>query len=297
MADMFRRIFGMGPGRQPSRPDFIQAEGDGVRLRVVEDNTASAIAAKHNFAAIYGAANMPPNFAMRGVIEVQKDGAWVPVSGSNNFVPDMTAQVAFLQGYRETGQVGMQPINPNGSMATQTGGVGGTAGPSGSADKAAAKETQQQQPAGPSQLTQDQAALLESLGPVMRGLPESTQTQLGKRVITDVLDKLLPQRGQGEGEIVDVPEQGRRQDQLGPTRKRAEQNAAGDAVQSGPAGPGQGAGSAGSGTARQASPQAVDPSRLIDIGPWRAGRAGQGQDSGGLGMFMMPDPTAGMRFF
>lgn len=122
-----RRIFGLGPAAMPKRPDHIEymTDNGSTRLRYVEDTTASAIAARHNFSMIYGAANLPANFGMRGVIEVkQNDGVWAPVSGTSAFVPDMESQMAALQAYKETGIIGAQPVNAQGTLA----GTGGTDG-------------------------------------------------------------------------------------------------------------------------------------------------------------------------
>ena len=122
-----RRIFGLGPAAMPKRPDHIEymTDNGSTRLRYVEDTTASAIAARHNFSMIYGAANLPANFGMRGVIEVkQNDGVWTPVSGTSAFVPDMESQMAALQAYKETGIIGAQPVNAQGTLA----GPGGTDG-------------------------------------------------------------------------------------------------------------------------------------------------------------------------
>ena len=122
-----RRIFGLGPAAMPKRPDHIEymTDNGSTRLRYVDDTTASAIAARHNFSMIYGAANLPANFGMRGVIEVkQNDGVWTPVSGTSAFVPDMESQMAALQAYKETGIIGAQPVNAQGTLA----GPGGTDG-------------------------------------------------------------------------------------------------------------------------------------------------------------------------
>lgn len=113
MLDMFRRMFGMGPGRQTQRATIQYMQNDEGTERVIlqEDHSPQAIAARHNMGMIYGKANVPATFGMRPVIEVRDAGGnWMPVSGSKDIVPDTDAQVAFLQNYRKTGQIGVTPM-------------------------------------------------------------------------------------------------------------------------------------------------------------------------------------------
>ena len=100
--------------------DYIeQVAPDGkARIRVTQDTSMSAVAARWNASQIYGAANLPDNFTTRRVIEVQgSDGAWVPVTGAKNAIPDTETQVAAFQSWRETGIIGPQPVNKAGSEA------------------------------------------------------------------------------------------------------------------------------------------------------------------------------------
>ena len=127
--DMFRRIFGLGkPFREP-RPSEILASGTDARLVLHESRDPVDIGARENFAMLYGRANLPPHFAMQGVIEVQDGGGnWVPVTGNDFRGVSMEAQTAALQSFRETGIIGPQPINESGSMQIEQSGptIGGT---------------------------------------------------------------------------------------------------------------------------------------------------------------------------
>lgn len=117
---VWNRIFGTrnkSPVPAPSGFTAYTNEDAGERLSWVPDQSASAIAARHNFAAIYGANNMPPNFGLRPVIEVRDGtGAWVPVSGNTRAVPDLETQEAYLASYRESGIIGPQAVGEGGSM-------------------------------------------------------------------------------------------------------------------------------------------------------------------------------------
>lgn len=121
----FRRIFGLGPSRMAARPDEVYYDnGNGERILMADATSADAIAARHNFAAIYGADNMPANFAKQGVIQVQKDGQWTNVNGTSLVPGSMQTQTAALQSYRETGIIGPQPVNEQGNMQPSSGPVG-----------------------------------------------------------------------------------------------------------------------------------------------------------------------------
>ena len=113
MEDVLRMMFGFGPRRQQlPQPRLQQQNEDGTeRVMLSPDTSASAVAARHNMAQIYGRANVPQNFGMRPVIEVRDaSGEWVPVSGSRDAVPDGMTQIAYLQNYRKTGQIGVTPL-------------------------------------------------------------------------------------------------------------------------------------------------------------------------------------------
>ena len=108
----FRRIIGMGPAPLKTPESYIafNSKDGNERLRMVADTSASAIAGRYNQQMIYGKNNMPPEFAMRGVIEVKgQDGEWTPVTGSRRGVPNMEAQMAALSSFRENGVVGPAP--------------------------------------------------------------------------------------------------------------------------------------------------------------------------------------------
>lgn len=130
--DTFRRIFGLGPKKQ-AMPDpvtvFTRDDGT-ARVRMVPDASPNAALARNALINILGADNVPPGFGMGPVIEVKgKDGAWTPVSGSKGMQPGIETQMGYLQSFQETGIVGPQPVNPDGSMAAQSGGLGETASP------------------------------------------------------------------------------------------------------------------------------------------------------------------------
>jgi len=115
--EMLRRIFGAGPARRQPRPDIVQMEGPDARFVYRETVNPVAIAARENFAMLYGRDNLPPHMAMDGVIEVRgPQGNWTPVTGSTGFNLGMEAQVAALQSFRETGIIGPQAVNTSGSM-------------------------------------------------------------------------------------------------------------------------------------------------------------------------------------
>lgn len=119
---VFNRIFG-GEQRNPTtrqEPYIHFTNKDNTeRLRMVPDTSQSAVAARHSMTMIYGANSMPKDFAMRGVVEVKDPttGQFVPVTGNSRAVPDMDAQIASLQSFRESGIIGPQPINADGSNA------------------------------------------------------------------------------------------------------------------------------------------------------------------------------------
>lgn len=108
------RILGVG---RTARSQSSQAGGndgviyenasEGVRLRRVQDTSMNAVAARHNAAMIYGSANISPEFTMRNLIEVRgADGSWSPVTGRNRAQPNLEAQIAALDTWRETGRTG-----------------------------------------------------------------------------------------------------------------------------------------------------------------------------------------------
>lgn len=121
----FRRIFGLGPSRMASQPaEVVYDNGHGTRLLAAQDTSANAVAARHNFAAIYGADNMPAGFTRKGVVQVQDgSGQWQNVSGQDMLVPDMNTQIAALQAYEKTGIIGPQPQRA-GSMSVSSEPVG-----------------------------------------------------------------------------------------------------------------------------------------------------------------------------
>lgn len=114
--DAFRLMFGFGPKKQQQRAPRMQAvnETGTERVMLYDDTSSTAVAARHNMAAIYGAANVPDTFAMRPVVEVKDAaGKWVPVSGQNDATPDVETQIAYLRNYRETGEIGVTPVAPD----------------------------------------------------------------------------------------------------------------------------------------------------------------------------------------
>lgn len=116
MADVFRRIFGLGPGRASVRPDnVIFDNGSGTRIMQVDDPSANAIAARQSFSQLYGADNVPDSMFRRSIIQVQgKDGNWQNVTGGYIPAGGMSPQVAALDSYRATGQIGIAPtVTPN----------------------------------------------------------------------------------------------------------------------------------------------------------------------------------------
>lgn len=124
--DAFRRIFGLGPKKQalPEPVTIFEREDGTARVRMIPDASAGAALARNALVNILGADNLPPGFGMQPMIEVKgADGKYVPVSGSKGIQPDMQTQMAYLQSFQETGIVGPQPVNPDGSMAAQTGGM------------------------------------------------------------------------------------------------------------------------------------------------------------------------------
>lgn len=142
---VFKRIFNLSDRNpMPTQASYIQFQNpDGTeRVRMVPDTSAAALAARHSMSMIYGANKLPPEFGMRSVIEVKdpETGQFVPVTGNNRGVPSTDAQIASLQSYRESGIIGPQPINENGSNATNAGGTGtgGGSGGSGGGDGASA---------------------------------------------------------------------------------------------------------------------------------------------------------------
>ena len=120
--DMLRRMFGLGPACCDNPPDqtMFTNESGNVRVQMKFDQSGMGAMVRHNFGQILGWDNVPDNIGMVPVIEVQQDGKWQPVSGSNGAQPNLQTQMNFLQGWTETGIIGPQPINPEGSMATST---------------------------------------------------------------------------------------------------------------------------------------------------------------------------------
>lgn len=106
------RILGVGrnarnPASSPAESVIYENEEEGVRLRRVQDTSMNAIAARHNASLIYGAANVGPEFTMRNLIEVRdEEGNWSPVTGRNRAQPGLETQIAALNTWRETGQIG-----------------------------------------------------------------------------------------------------------------------------------------------------------------------------------------------
>lgn len=132
---VFNRIFGTADRASvPTPQPYVQFQNpDGTeRLLMVPDTSASAQGARHALAAIYGNNNLPPEFGMRGVVQVRdpETGEFRAVTGSNRGVPEIDAQIAALQSFRESGIIGPQPINPTGSNAGATASVTGATGPS-----------------------------------------------------------------------------------------------------------------------------------------------------------------------
>lgn len=120
--DMLRRMFGLGPARRDAPPPqtmFTNEAGD-VRVQMQFDQSGMGAMARHNFGMILGWDNVPANIGMVPVIEVKQDGKWQPVSGSTGPQPNLQTQMNFLQGWTETGIIGPQPVNEEGTMATQT---------------------------------------------------------------------------------------------------------------------------------------------------------------------------------
>lgn len=109
---VFRRILGMGPAAVKTPESYVSftSESGDTRMRMVPDMSANAIASRYNQQMIYGKDNVPPEFGMKGVIEVKgEDGKFQPVTGSRRGVPNMEAQMAALSNYQETGVIGPAP--------------------------------------------------------------------------------------------------------------------------------------------------------------------------------------------
>lgn len=129
---LFDSIIGTRKRRHNVPESYIRATNkeDTERTLMVADRTQNAMAARHNMQLIYGKENVPPEFGMRPVIQVRdeaKDGAWTTVTGSNRGIPDTDTQLAALASFRESGIIGTQPINAEGSnSAPQTAMVSGT---------------------------------------------------------------------------------------------------------------------------------------------------------------------------
>ena len=118
--EMLRRMFGLGPKKRddPAPYTLFTNEGGDVRVQMGYDKSGAGAMARHNFGMILGWDNVPADIGMQPVIEVKDVDAWVPISGSKGPQPDLQTQMNFLQGWTETGIIGPQPINPEGSMAT-----------------------------------------------------------------------------------------------------------------------------------------------------------------------------------
>lgn len=137
MSNPFRRIFGLGPSRQAAKPAEVYYDnGQGTRMIMAQDTSAEAVAARHNFAAIYGEANMPSSFTMKPVVQVFDKGEWQNVTGRSYVPGDIATQLGALQAYQATGIIGPQPFRENGAMATANGVIGRSSpsnfGPAGS---------------------------------------------------------------------------------------------------------------------------------------------------------------------
>lgn len=118
---VFRRILGMGPEAIKTPESYVSftSESGDTRMRMVPDMSANAISARYNQQMIYGKNNVPPEFGMKGVIEVKgDDGKFQPVTGSRRGVPNMEAQMAALSNYQETGVIGPAPQQDTGSTGS-----------------------------------------------------------------------------------------------------------------------------------------------------------------------------------
>lgn len=168
---VFGRIFGMGRSQAKAPESYVKYtnEDDSERLVMTADTSANAIAARHTFAQIYGSSNMPPEFGMKGVVQVRdkkKGGEWTPVTGSKRGIGDMDTQLGALASFRETGIIGPQPVNAGGSAASSArgGGAGGSGGASVSTSSSPSTASQEAGQVGPTILSYGQppVELLES---------------------------------------------------------------------------------------------------------------------------------------
>lgn len=209
--DTFRRIFGLGPKQMQPRPSFTQSmtEDGKERVQMYEDLSATAQGARHNFSMIYGASNLPPTFGMRSVIEVKNDkGEWQPVSGDLRNVPDMDTQMAFLQSWRESGIIGPQAVNPDGSLSTSDNPIAPRNG-----EGLNAKRPGDQHPGGATQkptaklaaqtgLGAAQQMMLEALPDILKNVPDDKARQrMSQRVLDDLTKRAMVGVPETEQEI------------------------------------------------------------------------------------------------
>ena len=121
---VFGTVFNRSRRHADHSPDpYVRFTNDeeGVRVVSMRDTSMNAVAARHNAAAIYGRGAVSRDFGRRSVIEVRgPDGNWAPVSGRNRQIPDMQAQTAFLQNFRETGKIGVHPLERSDGTAGQS---------------------------------------------------------------------------------------------------------------------------------------------------------------------------------
>lgn len=112
---LFTKLLGKIQGADTAASGFtkpIKARAPRVRVengdaRVVEydDNSLGALAAKRNFAMIYGSGSTPKTAFTRNVIEVKdNDGTWKPVNQINPAAP-IGEQIAAFQGWQQSQQV------------------------------------------------------------------------------------------------------------------------------------------------------------------------------------------------
>ena len=119
----FGRIFGTGRRADHSPDPYVSFtnEEEGVRVVRMRDTSTKAAAARHSASRLFGAAAVSPEFTRRSVIEVRDpDGNWTPVSGRRREIPTTDAQIAFLQNFRETGKIGVHPLERSDGTAGQS---------------------------------------------------------------------------------------------------------------------------------------------------------------------------------
>lgn len=122
---VFGTVFNRSRRHADHSPDpYVRFTNDeeGVRVVSQRDTSMNAVAARHNAAAIYGRGAVSRDFGRRSVIEVRDpDGNWTPVAGRNRQIPDMQAQTAFLKNFRETGKIGVHPLERSDGSASPAG--------------------------------------------------------------------------------------------------------------------------------------------------------------------------------